>query len=316
MGLFLLEANYEENYSDLKTLKKYKSLHLTSIEFKGRQVAATVGRFNGEIKYIEKSSRYLKKLDLGAGAVGRRRFIDMKRWIIKQKKLTDISLVPYWFPEEREEDIQDWEESERSIKGVVPLIHLLHPKIRNFTLFGFVSEDIKDRLDFQMMNHLQQFTLKAAFRPNHCDGNPEEFKAIHLELVKKVLKSKTLKILTLYSDSNEYSSDFWKSFAKLIAVPLKNPLIIHAKTDLTSIFGYTRKWWKNTFASLPQNIKLNYAIHWSSYFLSLPKGLEVMGLEEDEPETDTDDSSIWLGDYAKNQTIALRSKFVNLNKTN
>jgi len=280
---FSHEAGYEEDYSDLKSLQKCKSLQLVSLALQGRQVGATVGHFQGEIKYIEKVSRYLRKLDFGAGAMSRRRFIDLKKWTMKRKHINDLSLVPYWFPVDDEYNVEDWHNSGQRSAGVVRLIHLLHAQIRKLGLFGFITEDLKENFDFKRMEKLQHLTLKAAFRPESCDGDPQEFGDIHLEFIKKALKSRTLNILTLYCECAVTPIEFWESLKELIVPSAKTSLVVDARIDYIYSFGKTNKHFKRIFADLPSNIKVNYTIHDTSYFLSLPSGFEVIG-EEDKEE--------------------------------
>jgi len=104
--------------------------------------------------------------------------------------LTDLSLVPDWLPLNRYFEIGDWIENRRKSAGVVRLIHSLHAQLRSLSLLGFVKHDVMNNLNFHLLNRLHQFTLKPAFHPESCDGEPEEFSEIHLQFIKKALKSK------------------------------------------------------------------------------------------------------------------------------
>jgi len=271
------EAEYGRSYPDLKALKKCKSLQITSIVFQGRQIGASVGHFDGDIKNLEKSSRYLKRLDFGAGAVTKRRFIDIQRWIKKQKHLTDLSLVPYWFSLTKFGDVEDWDDRRCHSTGAVRLIHLLHAQIRKLGLFGFIREDVKNDLDFKKMNRLQQFTIRAACRPEGCDGEHDEFGDAHIGFIKKALKSETLNTLTLYNQADATPDEFWKSLKKSIIPLVSKPLIIQAKVDCRYAYVNTNKLFKKIFAELPPNIKVTYTVRDTSYFLSFPSGFEVLG---------------------------------------
>ena len=292
---FISEGEYDHTSFDLKVLEKCKSLQLTTIAFRGRQTGGTVGHFDGQIKNLYRNSKYLQKLDFGAGAVGEQRFIDVQRWIKKQKHLTDLSLVPYWFPVDDEDEIEDYDIEFGRTAGVVDLIHFLHAQIRKLTLFGFHSEEIKDGLNFQIMNRLQQFTVRAACRPEGCDGEHDEFGDAHIGFIKKAIKSETLKILTLDNQADATPDEFWESLKKNIIPLVKKPLLIQAKVDYRYSNVITNRLFKKIFANLPPHIKVTYTVRDISYFLSLPSGFEVIGEDdgvsdcEDEDDEDLED---------------------------
>jgi len=291
------EATYYGDYDVLKLLKKNKSLQLTSMVFTKRQVGATVGHFDGEIQDIEKASRHLQKLHFGAGAVSQRRFRNLKKYILRRKSLTDLMIVPYWFPVENEEDVEDWEDHGCRLDGVLHLIHLTQGQLERFGVFGFLRENFVNSLNLNLTKRLKHFTIKAAFRPEGCDGEPDEFGDPHLELLKKILKTESVNITTLYSQGDVTPKEFWASFKELIA-PIKRPLIVNVKIDYRYTSKKTENWFKKNLKNLPENIRVTYSNQGSSYFLSMPQGIEVLGEddgndypdESDEGEADEDDN--------------------------
>jgi len=293
------EATYDGNYEMFKLLKKQKSLQLTSMVFTKRQVGATVGHFDGEIQDLEKVSRHLQKLHLGAGAVGQRRFRNLKKYILQRKSLTDLLIVPYWFPVEDQDDVADWKDNGCRIDGIPRLIHITHGQLERFGVFGYIREDLINDLNINFMERLNHFTLKAAFRPESCDGEPDEFGDTHLELLKEVLKAENVMSLTLYCQCDVTPKGFWASFKDLIS-PIKGPLTVNVKIDYRYTGQKTEKWFKKNLKDLPENIKVTYRIINTSYFLSMPKGFEVLGeydgdeysdeSEEEEGDEDANDN--------------------------
>jgi len=153
-------------------------LQITSIELYGRQCGATVGHFHGELKYIQRVSKYLKTLDFKAEIVSKKRFVDFRRWILKQKHLTNLCFVPDYFPVKREYDVQDWDQF--STKGVASLIRpLVQPK--QLTLFGFAQKNlIMKKLIASHKNPLN-VNVEAEYRWRHRKTS-EWFKKIFANL--------------------------------------------------------------------------------------------------------------------------------------
>jgi len=318
---FYHDAENDWEYKMLKLLKKCKSLQLTSIIFDGKEVDATVGHFWGDIKDLDRISRHIKKLHFGAGAVRKQGFRDLKTYLLRRKSLTDLLLVPYWFPlsnigAEDKPDLEQDDENPCRFDGISHLIRSLGPQLEKLGIFGCAKKDFIDSLNLNLMKRLRHFTLKTALCPGDCnldECNPrecgtkkcdvkeciikelvvkecdlkelDEFAELHLEFIKKILKAENVNILTLYCEVDSTEKKFWVSLKNLL-VNIKRSLVVDVKIDYQDSNIQTNKWFKKIFKDLPQNVKVNYSIGETGYFLSMPQGIEILGEDENEEEDD------------------------------
>jgi len=171
---FYHDAENDWEYKMLKLLKRCKTLQLTSIVFDGREVDATVGHFWGDIKDLDRISRHIKKLHFGAGAVRKKGFRDLKKYLLRRKSLTDLLLVPYWFPlsdsgDGDKPDLEQNNEPPCRFDGIPHLIRSIGPQIEKFGIFGCAKKDFIDSLNLNLMKRLKHFTIKTALCPEDCD---------------------------------------------------------------------------------------------------------------------------------------------------
>jgi len=279
----------KDNFEVLRHFKKFKSLQLRSIVFEERQERATVGLFNGDIYCLQKVSKHLKKLHFSAGVVGKRRFSQVKKWILRRKRLTDLLLVPYWFPTENQSQVRDWDEYECRTDGVPHLIRQIHSQLEKLGILGYAREDLLNNLNFNRMKRLRHFTIRAAHQPENGIGQPDEFGDLHLEFMKKALMAEQVNILTLYCEYHYTTHEFWTDLKDMI-LKYRKSLVVDVKFDYEEPWLKKNIWFKEIFKNLPGNIKVNYSIKHPSYFLSMPQGIEVSrklyGNDDSDDESD------------------------------